>query len=457
MKQHISILSPTAILGYGFPESSFRAGMARLPNAIAVDAGSTDPGPYYLGSGQSFTNREAVKRDLALIIEAGLDAEIPVLIGTAGGSGAAPHLSWCLEIVNDVLVELNQTARVAHIESDQMANDLITALHQHRISPLGPVPSLTVADISESTHIVAQMGVEPVIAALKEGAQIVVAGRCYDPAVFAAVPVMQGFSEALALHMGKILECAAIAAIPGSGSDCMLGTLDASGFVLEALNPDRRCTVTSVAAHTLYEKSDPRLLPGPGGVLDLTGCQFEQMDDRRVRVTGTQFVKSDQYTIKLEGAKPVGYRTISLAGIRSPDLIAQLDTVLESVKDQVFQNFGEIETAEVKLLFRCYGRDGVMGELEPMRQAQPHEIGLVIEVVAKTQALADTVCSFARSTLLHIGYPGRQSTAGNLAFPYSPSDSSHGLVYEFSVYHLLTVDDPLTPFPRRMQQLGIRS
>jgi len=114
----------------------------------------------------------------------------------------------------------------------------------------------------------------------------------------------------------------------------------------------------------------------------------------------------------------------------------------------------------VKLLFRCYGRDGVMGELEPMRQAQPHEIGLVIEVIAKTQSLADTICSFARSTLLHIGYPGRQSTAGNLAFPYSPSDSSHsshGLVYEFSVYHLLTVDDPLTPFPRRMQQLGIRS
>ena len=43
--------------------------MARLPQAIAVDAGSTDPGPYYLGSGNSFTNREAVKRDLALIIE----------------------------------------------------------------------------------------------------------------------------------------------------------------------------------------------------------------------------------------------------------------------------------------------------------------------------------------------------------------------------------------------------
>ena len=67
--------------------------MARLPKAIAVDAGSTDPGPYYLGSGQSFTNREAVKRDLALIIEAGLDAKIPVLIGTAGSSDLAPSCS----------------------------------------------------------------------------------------------------------------------------------------------------------------------------------------------------------------------------------------------------------------------------------------------------------------------------------------------------------------------------
>jgi len=39
----IRILSPTAILGYGFPESSFRAGLAREPHLIAVDAGSTDP------------------------------------------------------------------------------------------------------------------------------------------------------------------------------------------------------------------------------------------------------------------------------------------------------------------------------------------------------------------------------------------------------------------------------
>lgn len=58
----LRILSPTAILGYGFPVSSFKAGLDREPHVIAVDAGSTDPGPFYLGSGQSFTQRSAVMR-----------------------------------------------------------------------------------------------------------------------------------------------------------------------------------------------------------------------------------------------------------------------------------------------------------------------------------------------------------------------------------------------------------
>ena len=40
------------------------AALARKPDVLAVDAGSTDPGPYYLGAGVPFTNRRAVQRDL---------------------------------------------------------------------------------------------------------------------------------------------------------------------------------------------------------------------------------------------------------------------------------------------------------------------------------------------------------------------------------------------------------
>ncbi|HQG27772.1 MAG TPA: 3-methylaspartate ammonia-lyase, partial [Candidatus Ozemobacteraceae bacterium] len=59
-----------------------------------------------------------------------------------------------------------------------------------------------------------------------------------------------------------------------------------------------------------------------------------------------------------------------------------------------------------------------------------------------TQEAADTLCSVTRSTLLHYGYEGRIATAGNLAFPFSPSDVPMGAAYTFSLYHLIEVDDP---------------
>lgn len=37
MAHTFKILSPTAILGYGFPEESFRKAMAESPDLIAVD------------------------------------------------------------------------------------------------------------------------------------------------------------------------------------------------------------------------------------------------------------------------------------------------------------------------------------------------------------------------------------------------------------------------------------
>ena len=78
--------------------------------------------------------------------------------------------------------------------------------------------------------------------------------------------------------------------------------------------------------------------------------------------------------------------------------------------------------------FILYGLNGVMGDLEPLDRITSHELGIVIDVVADSQENANTVCSVTRSTLLHHGYEGRIATAGNLAFPYSPSDIQVGAV-----------------------------
>ena len=446
MKEEFRILSTTAILGYGFPLESFEEGMKRKPDLIAVDAGSTDPGPFYLGEGVSFTDRGAVKRDLEIMICAGIKENIPVVIGTAGGSGAKPHLEWCAEIIREIAKEHDLHFKMAMIHADMDKEEMKKALADDKITPLDPAPQLTAEDIDATTHIVGQMGIEPIMKALDSGVQVVLAGRAYDPTVFAAPAIRKGYDKGLAIHLGKILECASICATPGSGSDCMFGYLGEDYFRVEPLSSVRKCTTLSVAAHTLYEKTNPYILPGPGGHLDLTNTTFEQDSENTVKVKGSRYVTAPKYTIKLEGAKCIGYRTVSVAGTRDPIMISKIDDIVEGVRARVADNYRD-KGYKYNLNFTIYGKNGVMGNLEPVKNAHPHELGIVIEVVADTQEQADTICASARSTMLHYGYEGRRATAGNLAFPFSPSDFHAGRVYVFSIYHIIEVEDPTKLFP----------
>lgn len=439
-KKPFRVLSPTGILGYGFPEASFRRGLEREPHLIGCDAGSTDPGPYYLGSGRSFTDRACVKRDLRYLLAEGVRRGIPVVIGSAGGAGAGAHLAWCRTILEEVACEEALSFRLGVISADIPKDTVRRALAEGRIRPLAFVPELTEEAIQASTHVVAQMGCEPLIVALETGCQVVLAGRCYDPACFAALPILRGYDKGLALHMGKILECGAIAATPGSGADCVLGTLTEESVILEALNPQRHFTRLSAAAHTLYEKSDPYRLPGPGGEIRVDGCTFTELDGGRVEVRGSRFEPTTPYRVKLEAARLAGFRSVCIAGVRDPVFIANVGEILPAVEEQI--DAMRADRLHGTIRFHVYGRDGVMGPSEPLRSGAAHELALVIEAVAPTQDEADTLVSLTRSTLMHYGYPGRISTAGNLAFPFSPSDMHGGEVYEFSIYHLMELDRP---------------
>jgi len=452
MKKEMKILSPSGIVGYGFPEESFLAGVAQKPDLIACDAGSTDPGPYYLGSGIPFTNVTAVKRDLTLMLKAACELGIPLVIGSAGGAGADPHLDREIGIVKEIAAEQKLSFKLAVIRAEFSKEYLLQALEDGRTAPLYPAPEITREEIEASTHIVAQMGVDPIIHALDQGAQVVLCGRCYDPAAFAAPAIRLGYDRALAMHLGKILECAAICATPGSGSDCIMGYLGEDYFRIEPLNPIRACTPLSVSAHTLYEKTNPYLLPGPGGMLDISQATFTADSDRCVRVAGSRYIPEEVPTVKLEGAKQAGFRTISICANRDPIFISQVDDILEGLKKRTADNLSA--DFDYRLDFIVYGKNGVMGALEPKQEITSHEIGIVIDVVADTQEHANAVCSVARSTLLHYGYPGRIATAGNLAFPFSPSDVKVGPVYVFSVYGLLKGGDPLEMFPCTIEEIG---
>lgn len=447
--KELRLLSPCGILGYGFPESSFLNGMAMNPDAIVVDAGSTDAGPHKLGAGVAIVSRRACKKDLEIMITNGAKANIPVVIGSAGGAGGRVHVEWTLSIIEEILNEHHlQRRKLAVIWADIDKEVVAQRLSEGKVDPLGlTVGELTPERIEQTTGIVAQMGHEPIVRALEQGADIIVCGRAYDPSPFAAVAVFHGFDLAYGYHAGKILECAALCAQPGTTKDCMLGIIREDGFIVTPLSKDRVCTKTSVAAHTFYEKDHPYLLHGPGIVLNLEHCTFTELEDgRSVFVTGSQIESTSPYRIKLEGAMPVAFRTFVVAGVRDPLLIGQLGEVEEKVKAQVRDYYSDLDEKEYQINFINYGINGVMGEMEPCHEIH-HEVGVVFEVIAKTQELADTVCSSVRSTFLHYGYEGRKSTAGNLAFPFAPSDIPFGRVYEFSLYHLMDVRDGEEMFP----------
>src|SRR3954471_21877202 len=453
----IRILTPSGMLGYGFPVDHFKMGLALKPHAITIDAGSTDSGPQKLGLGEMTCSREAYVKDIEVLLEGQRAAKVPLLISSAGGDGTNLHVDVFRDIIAEISKRRGWRFKLAKIYSDVDKAHIARELKAGRIEPLGPVPPLDQREIDAATVVVAQIGAEPFVKALDEsasaqgGVDVIVSGRSYDPSPTAAIAIRAGFDPALAWHMGKIMEGGALCAEPVGRN--VMGWLRRDHFEIEPLNPAERCTTSSVAAHTLYEKTHPFLLAGPGGTLDLSNCRYEQVSDRRVRVSGSRFEPSKTYTVKLEGAKTSGYRSIFIAGARDPIFIGQIDEILAKVIAGTRAYFKEVPEESYRIIPHIYGKNGVMGDLEPVKTAA-HELCIIVEVAAATQALATAICGKTRTSLMHTPYPGRIATAGNLASPFTPLEIPLGQACEFNVYHLMTVDSPTALFPIRYEEIA---
>jgi hypothetical protein len=442
MSKTIKYLSLCGMLGYGYPQSNLEKALKEDIAFIGVDAGSTDPGPYYLGSGKSFVKEMQIKRDLEPALIAARKKNIPLIIGSAGGSGARSHVDFFCNILFELAEKNNLSFKTAVIYADLDKEFILQNYEEGKISPCGPVPELTADKIRTCSNPVGQMGTAPIIEALKSGADVIVAGRCCDTAIFAALPIMKGFDPGLALHCAKIAECGALCARPVGANDSLMATLGENYFIVEPVNETKKCSPASTAGHSLYEQPDPNCFYEPEGKIDMAASIFEQFGERSVKVSGTKLVPTKEETVKLEGAELKGYRTVTIAGISDPIAISKVDEIEAKVKQAVADNLSNIiKPEEYSLIFRRYGIDGAVGRGIMKNRMLPADLGLLIEAIAPTQKLADTILSLARSTALHQSFEGRKATAGNLAFPFSPSELQGGAVYEFSLYHLLKVDN----------------
>lgn len=455
MSRRVRALAATGQVGTGFLEQSLRTG-ADGADFIGSDAGSTDQGPYYLGSGETQASDASVRRDLRLMLATALGANIPVLVGTAGTAGGRPHLERMVRIARELAAENGWHFKLAVIDSELDKAFLVQALRAGRITPLDPAPVLDEEVLHNAERIVGMMGAEPFQRALRAGAQVVIAGRSTDTSIFAAYPIQQGIPTGIAWHAGKILECGTAAVEQRLHPDSLVADIDDSGFTVWPPHPGMRCTPASVLSHTLYENADPFRLIEPGGMLDSSACQYEALNDRAVRVTGSEFLPSPDYTVKLEGAMRVGYRSVAIGGVRDPVVLRQLDAYLDgaqaSIRRKVRDSLG-VDPTGYLLKMRVYGRDASMGALEPNTGVTGHEAGVLIDVIAETQPTARAIITIAWHTTLHHPVPEYSGLVSNLAFPYSPPGIDAGPAYRFCINHVLHLDDPCGPFKMTLEEL----
>ena len=448
------VLIPSGVLGLGLEREALRRGIARKPHAIAIDGGSTDSGPFYLGSGVSKYSRVSTKAEWRILMEARAEAGVPLVIGSAGTCGTDAMVDWMTGITDEVARELGQRLRVATLRSSQSPGAVAGAFDAGRLVALPDAPEIARGDIESCRNIVALAGTEQIGEALATGADIVIAGRATDTAGIAALPLMNGEHPGAAWHGAKVTECGALCSTrPMSG--VVMVSVDASGFSVEPMAVGARCTPHSVSAHMLYENADPFVLAEPGGALDVTNARYRPIDDRSVRVTGSEWTRSDTYTVKLEGAGLAGFQTTLMVVIRNRRYVEnaarwveRLDRFLER---EIVARTGCGE-GDFELDFRIVGRDAALGPLES-RRGDANEVGVLCMVTAGTQETAHEIAKLANPFLLHFPLTDDEELP-TFAFPYSPAETDRGPLYEFRLNHALVLDDPMSVFALDTLELG---
>lgn len=449
----VRVLIPTGALGLAYDRAALARGVANRPDIIAVDGGSTDSGPSYLGRGVSKYSRSTTRAEWRDLMLARAEAGVPLVIGTAGTCGADSAVDWLYEITCELAAELGQKLRVARLYSGQSPDAVADAMAAGRVKPLSGAPGADAETLRSCAKIVALAGAEQIRVAIDTGADIVIAGRTTDTAIIAALPIARNCDAGGAWHGAKVGECGALATTnPASG--VIQIDFDETGFTLEPLGGIARATPYTVSAHMLYENTDPFILYEPGGHLDVTGSRYVALDDRRVRVEGSVWVPGP-YTVKLEGARIAGYQAVSLTLLRDRRYVENARTWAEDIaarcRKVAVERTGLTE-ADFTIEMRLVGQDATLGPLETGRTV-PTEVGVLAIVTAPTEPQAVEIAKILNPYLLHHALT-EEEPMPTFAFPFSPAEMSRGAIYEFCLHHVMTLDNPMSAFRLEVSEVG---
>ena len=450
----LRIICPNGHLGFApLRVESFRLGVAARPGCIAADSGSDDVGPIPLGTDTSTSPLAWQTQDLEYMLAASRQLDVPMIIGSAGDTGANSRVDLYVQIIKELAAKHRLPRfKVGYFYSEVGKEDLRFRMRAgETVAGLEAHQALTEAELDATERIVAMAGVHPFIALLRQGADVIIGGRSSDSCVFAAPAIHHGFPEDHAYYLGKVLECASFCAEPYGGKETVLGEITADGVEVTAMHPAQRCTVASVAGHAMYERSNPYFEHVAGGTLDMSECRYEQVAEKTTRITGAKFKPAAEFRVKLEGAGKIGERYVGIVGVRDPYTIAHIDEVIAWARRQAEE---QLPAGGWELHFTVYGRNAILGELEPLKASPAHELGIVVQAIAPTRELAEEACMIGTRQMFYARLPAVKGTAGGIAFlldevmPASPA-------YRWTINHTLPLADPLELFPTFVTEAGV--
>src|SRR5690606_13931441 len=124
--------------------------------------------------------------------------------------------------------------------------------------------------------------------------------------------------------------------------------------------------------------------------------------------------------------------------------------VIDWARTQVRERFG---SDGWEIHYNIFGRNGVMGEMEPLKDKPAHELMIVVQGVAATKEMAEEVTITGTRQLFYARLPDVKGTAGGVAFvldevmPASPA-------FRWTLNHTMEVKDPLELFPTHTAIIG---
>jgi hypothetical protein len=252
----------------------------------------------------------------------------------------------------------------------------------------------------------AYLGLDAIVSALDEGADVVITGRVADSSLVASAPVhalgLEGEAAAAALTVGHLLECSGqltggnlsepgVAALSPEefariGYPVADITTDGSAMIRLLDDEPGRLDAVSCTLQLLYEVHDPGAYATPDAVLDFAGIRFEEIGRNTVRLSGTKGRARPERLKVIGFLARKGFIADIEIGYAGTGALARARFAADILRIRLERELGISD-----YLIDLVGVDSMLGAGSPPLRCEPPELRVHVSARCETAEVAQAV------------------------------------------------------------------